>query len=357
MVSGLPEPRRSPPVRAERNMQYDLFTTFFGKNKRVLSNTIALWDAIPKYAVSPRQQNAGRDPKGRLPVHPQEFEYHRSHRDTPAITCRLKVQPASIEVEPGRFVDFYPSSDEELVEEILKKIFSDQQYGVHSVAGNESWVRFTLYMIQKELKTRRKTRSIDEIKCSLEIMAKAVIEVEFLTPSKQLIYTDPILSSLTRVTRTNYLQDPKAMWCARLPALVSRSINELTYRQFNYATLMSLPTPLSRWLHKRLSHQYTNAGLLHPYQIKFSTIERDSGLLHHCRRSANMKTIDAALNELIKRNVLLNISSKEERRGREIVDVLYVLHAHPDFVSEVKAANARQRDHRLTLSKAGCRTI
>jgi len=173
MVSGLPEPRRSPPERAEKNMQYDLFTTFFGKNKRVLSNTIELWDAIPKYAVSPRQQNACRDRNGRLPVHPQEFEYHPSHRDTPAITCRLKVQPASIEVEPGQFVDFYPSSDEELVEEILKKIFSDQQYGVHSVAGNESWVRFTLYMIQKELKTRRKTRSIDEINSNshFEIMA------------------------------------------------------------------------------------------------------------------------------------------------------------------------------------------
>ena len=110
MVSGLPEPRRSPPARAERNMQYDLFTTFFGKNKRVLSNTIELWDAIPKYAVSPRQQNACRDRNGRLPVHPQEFEYHPSHRDTPAITCRLKVQPASIEVELGRFVDFYPRS-------------------------------------------------------------------------------------------------------------------------------------------------------------------------------------------------------------------------------------------------------
>ena len=159
------------------------------------------------------------------------------------------------------------------------------------------------------------------------------------------------------MTRNDYLQDPKGMWYGRLPAIVSKSINELTYRQFNYATLMSLPTPLSRWFHKRLSHQYTNAGLLHPYQIKFSTIERDSGLLHHCRRSANMKAIDAALNELIKRNVLLNISSKEERRGREIVDVLYVLHAHPDFVSEVKAANARQRDHRLTLSKVGRGTI
>jgi hypothetical protein len=356
MVSGLPEPRRLPPAKAERNMQYELFTTFFGKNKRVLSNTIELWDAIPKYAVSPRQQNACRDRNGRLPVHPQEFEYHPSHRDTPAITCRLKVQPASIEVEPGRFVDFYPSADEELIEEILKKIFSDQQYGVHSVAGNESWVRFTLYMIQKELKTRRKTRSIDEIKRSLEIMAKAVLEVEFLKPSKQLIYTDPILSSLTRVRRDNYLQDPKAMWCARLPALVSQSINELTYRQFNYATLMSLPTPLSRWLHKRLSHQYTNAGVMQPYKIKFSTIERDSGLLHHSRRSANRKAIDAALNALEKPNVFLSVSCQEERKGREIVDILYTLSAHPSFVSEVMAANARQRDHRMIM-KTGSENI
>ena len=330
-------------------MQYELFTTFFGKSKRVLSNTIELWDAIPKYAASPRQQNAGRDRNGRLPVHAQEFEYRPSQRDTPAITCRLKVQPASIEVEPGRFVDFYPSADEELIEEILKKIFSDQQYGVHSVAGNESWVRFTLYMIQKELKTRRKTRSIDEIKRSLEIMAKAVLEVEFLTPSKQLIYTDPILSSLTRVTRTSYLQDPKATWCARLPALVSRSINELTYRQFNYATLMSLPTPLSRWLHKRLSHQYTNASVMQPYTIRFSTIERDSGLLHHSRRSANRKAVDAALNALEKRNVFLSVAYQEERKGREIADVLYTLTAHPNFVSEVMAANARQRDHRMIM--------
>jgi hypothetical protein len=57
------------------------------------------------------------------------------------------VQPASTEVEPGRFVDVYLSVDEELVEKIL------------TVAGNESWVCFTLDMIRKELKTWRKTRS------------------------------------------------------------------------------------------------------------------------------------------------------------------------------------------------------
>jgi hypothetical protein len=116
---------------------------------------------------------------------------------------------------------------------------------------------------------------------------------------------------------------------------------------------MSLPTPLSRWFHKRLSHQYTNAGVLQSYRIKFSTIERDSGLLHHSRRSANKKAVDAALNELIKRQVLLNVCCEEERNGRETVEVLYILNAHPDFVSEVKAANARQRDHRTTVAKTG----
>jgi hypothetical protein len=57
------------------------------------------------------------------------------------------VQPASIEVKPDRFIDVNPSVDEELVEETL------------TVAGNESWMRFTRDMIRKELKTRRKTRS------------------------------------------------------------------------------------------------------------------------------------------------------------------------------------------------------
>ena len=123
MERSLPEPRKSPPESVDKNKQYDLFTTFFSKDQRDLSNTIELWDAIPKYAVSPRQQNASRDDNWRLPVHVQEFEYRPSHLDTAPITCRLKVQPASIEIKPGKFMDFYPSTDEELIEEVLKNFF------------------------------------------------------------------------------------------------------------------------------------------------------------------------------------------------------------------------------------------
>jgi hypothetical protein len=39
-MSGLPQTRKTPPDSLDANKQYDLFTTFFGKDKRDLSNTI-----------------------------------------------------------------------------------------------------------------------------------------------------------------------------------------------------------------------------------------------------------------------------------------------------------------------------
>lgn len=46
---------QKPSSDAKQNKQYDLFTSFFGDPKD-LSNTIDLWDTIPKYSVSARQQ-------------------------------------------------------------------------------------------------------------------------------------------------------------------------------------------------------------------------------------------------------------------------------------------------------------
>ncbi len=71
------------PATTTQNLQYDLFTTFFG-DVADLSNTIELWDAIPKYSVSSRTQNALRSPDSRLPVHEYSFVY-ASQRPTEGI--------------------------------------------------------------------------------------------------------------------------------------------------------------------------------------------------------------------------------------------------------------------------------
>ncbi len=356
IYSAVPARQSSLPRSARgvsQDLQYDLFTQFFG-NPDNLSNTIELWDAIPKYAFSARMQALSRDGAGRLPVYQRSFAYRAAPKaDNPTLTCTMNLQPASI-IVCDRRVDVYPSADEELVEEVLKKIFTDQHHGLHDSRRGESWVRFTLHMIRVELAKRGRTRSIAEIKRSLEILSKTVLDVTIEgRGSRKTVYTNPILNDLTRVTRDDLREDPKAMWTARLPGLVSASVNALSYRQFNYAVLMDLKSPLARWLHKRLSHEYTNAHLMHPYCILFSTIERDSGLLHNCRTSANVRAVATALDELMARNVLLSWKDERRMEAAAIADVHYTLTPHMAFVADIKAANARAGDARDKLAAAG----
>lgn len=334
--------KRTPPAKVPKSKQYDLFAEFFG-NEAELSNTIELWDSIPKYAVTARRQVSLRDDKDRLPVHEYAFAYN----DRP---CRLEVQPASVKTE-GRFRDFYPSADEELVEEVIRKIFADQRYGMHDAPAVESWVKFSLSMIRKELKVRGKTRSIDEIKRSIEILANTTIRL-YVGDDDTAIYTAPILSDLTRVNRAAYLDDPAATWAARLPALISKSVNELSYRQFNYGTYMALPSQLSRWLHKLLSHRYVQAGFNHNYTTLYSTVRRDSGLLEHARISTNVAAFERALDELKAGNVLMDWQ-KEERRGgkNRIDDILYTLMPDMSFIRDVKAANKRKQEGDIRMGQ------
>jgi hypothetical protein len=340
------------PAASPASLQYDLFSKFFGKPED-LSNTIELWDAFPKYVFSARMQSIQRDKEGRLPVYKQKFEYHPSPKgENPTCQCTLTLKPARIETESG-WIDCYPSADEELVEEVIRKIFSDQQYGVHDQATGNSWVRFSLRMIWRELKARGKTRSVSEIARSIEILKGSIVEVEMKNgSSKKTAYSDPILMSVTTVSRADLVDDPNAMWCARLPALVTLAVDKLRYRQFNYGLLMNLASPLARWLLKRLSHEYINADLLCPYQILFSTIERDSGHLRHSRLARNIQTVKAALDELRDRGVL-TFYDAEERRGPTGRDILYRLTPTGDFVRDIKAANARRADAQKQIIASG----
>jgi hypothetical protein len=133
-----------------------------------------------------------------------------------------------------------------------------------------------------------------------------------------------------------------------------KSVNELTYRQFNYGVLMSLSSQLARWLHKRLSHNYTNASFMDAYEVLFSSIQRDSGLLPDNRRTNdNLKASRSAFDELCASQVLFSWERLDERRERrKIIDIKYSLQAHADFIKDVKAANARAKDSRSSLSDA-----
>lgn len=212
-----------PPENALVPRQMELFTNFYGTDE--YSNTAELWDSIPRYSVNLRRQSGLRDPNHRLPAHEQFFEFQGR-------LWRMEILPALVKDKDGVRRDYYPSADEELVEEVIRKFFSDQRFGLHDVKESESWVKFTLNMVRRELAQKGRARSIAEIKHSLEVMTRSTVSL-YEGDSEHPAYTASILSDVVRVTREQYLEDGKGMWAARLPALISKSVNDHTYRQFN----------------------------------------------------------------------------------------------------------------------------
>ena len=150
------------------------------------------------------------------------------------------------------------------------------------------------------------------------------------------------------------MENPKQARCyVQFHPLVTASINHLSYRQYDYLTYMAYKHRLSRWLHKRLAHNYIQASMMHPYSISLSTILRDSGAYNAPRGNDRRREVETALDELKAKHVVMNWK-KEEKRGprNKIVDITYTLYPDFSFVEEVKKANARSKKAVASASQA-----
>ncbi|PZN74998.1 MAG: hypothetical protein DM484_19935 [Candidatus Methylumidiphilus alinenensis] len=117
---------------------------------------------------------------------------------------------------------------------------------------------------------------------------------------------------------------------------------------------MSHKNQLSRWLDKVLSLKYLNAGFLHPFEMRLSTIIRDSKLLDGYERFTNaVAAVDSAFEELQTcQPPLLRAKPQKNailRQRGKILDIVYTLHPSREFVAEVKAASKR---HSLATAKS-----
>ena len=341
----MPAKKKPVPPKAEdfASDQIELFRDLLcntAEERDSLANVFDLWDGIPRYSISRQQQEKWR----KAGVFPQlhNILFHYRGRE-----LKATIQPAWIEDKDGTVTGYYPSANEELIEDVLRKIATDQASGYFAAKERRSGVVFTLYMVRKELQNRGHTRSYEEINLSLEIMARSVIvtgtadgqEGDFTSSS---LY----LNNLYRVSKNKRAADPEAKWFVEFHPLASRALDELTYRQFNYARLMSHKSQLARWLDKVLSLKYLNASPLNPFEMRLSTIVRDSKLLDgYARLRDAMAAIDAAFEELrlCQPPLLMTQPVKNTLLGErgKILDVIYTLRPSREFVAEVKAASKR----------------
>lgn len=347
---------KKPPVDAFENKQMRLFQDFLcntEEQRRDLSNAIDLWDNIPRYSVSRKLMTKMRSPEGTLKLLKLEFIYRKQK-------LKAVIAPARIEVEddkrPGetKEVDFYPSANEELIEDFLRKFAADQQQGFFDTTEYRSGAVFTLHQLREEMRKHGHTRSFQEITMSLRILARSTIEIQQEGDDDTRFATSPYLPLLVGVTRKHLEADPQAKWMVQFHPLVTHGIDQLQYRQYNFRQVMSHPTYLARWIHKQLQLKFTFAAHGTTFEMHYATIKRESGALsgYSTERHA-VKAVDEAFEHLSKQKVLMQFDKLEQRGARnKLQNVIYTLYPHPDFIAEVRAANKR-----LQLAQAAMMSV
>ncbi len=338
---------KKPPKDHIKSLQLDLFSQFVTNNQSQVSNTIELWERIPKYFFTAKQVEKLRTDKGL--AEPYEWKYMENGNE-----YTVSIQPALIKQKNGSYKAFFPGVTEELMEEALKKILTDQQYAIHDPEKTESWVKFTLGMIQKELKSKGRTRSIDEIKHGINVMSSCLLT---FSKEKKELWRGAILQDLVTVGRNEYLASTDTHHIARLPLFISHGINHLDYRQFNYERLMSCDEQLTRWLYKRLINRFTQASQTTEYSCMYSDIKQASGLLQQQKEGNNRAKILSSFNELKEKGVILNYVIDERKKGRAIVEIKYTIKASPEFIKEQMASNKRATDTKIIAQKSGIQLI
>ncbi len=303
-----------------------------------LSNAMDLWDCIPRYSISRQEMNRRRDGKGSLP--PLHLGFQHRGQAYAAI-----IFPAAI-LEGDRHACYYPSAREELVEDALRKIAVQQGKGFFEQSTARGGVAFSLYELREELAARGHSMPYRHLVDSLAIMQRSHIEIRKAEGKGEFLVAASYLPAVAAVSRQMLEDDPGARWVAQFHPLMARSLDQLTYRQFNYATMMGLPTQLARWLYRQLSIKFTFASLFgNPFEMRYSTIKRDSNLLNCKRGIDNRCDVGKAFAELVGCRMLREAQKHAVigTRGK-VEDVIYSLYPAPEFIREVKAANKRQND-------------
>ncbi|CAM5558316.1 hypothetical protein [Eoetvoesiella caeni] len=316
--------------------QLDLFelTEPDPRKQNPYSNTIELYDALLKYNWDEREiddiQTAG---------------YVRSIR-IGGQDYVTKVTPALIQ-RGSKKVLIYPGTREEIVEQALRKFVVD---GQGRISGGEVGVTFTMYQLQKELASRGRTMDLAELSEAIEVCHGA--QLECTTQGGKKVVSSNFFPTIAITRRDEYEAAPGEARCyVRFNPLVTESIINLTFRQYNYEIGMSITSRLARYMHRRMSHYWTQASENDPYTLSLVTFLEQSPRGLSKLMAENIRAMKSALTALINHKIVSTYDEERIKKGRSIVDVKYAIYPHKDFISQMIASNRHHNSLRIKAIK------
>lgn len=307
------------------------FFELLDPDEKNYSNTIELYDAIPKYiwSVGRKKSEIIRSSK-RIK---RNFVYKNQE-------YQVIITPAIIEDKNGQDKVVFPSQREEIVEDALRKLASD---GKGVFLDDQAGVFFSLYELQQELQRMGHGYKITDIKEAILVCGKSNIEVN--SPDGNSILLSNIFTTVGLQTKEDWKSHGrKSKAFIHFNPLVTKSIKEKSFRLINYDKSMRYKQSLARWMHKRMSHNFTQASYTETYHLLLSTIIRDSGINQYPKLKDNIYQVQKALDEMKEHEALGEYSVETVKDGRRIIDAKFVLRPHSSFIKDAKFANKRSKD-------------
>lgn len=297
------------------------------QNSGNYSNTIEMYDSMPKYYFGGVEREKGKTTEA-LPILSRDFVYRNKE-------FRIDISPAAlIDEESGKTISYYPSQREELVEDVIRKIaVNKRKKGIY--LDDDLAVRFTYYEVEQELKKIGHGYSTTQIKQAIEICSKTIVEITS-KDGKRVSQTSNLFPFVAKETKEMGGQERVIVM---FHPLVTKSVDLGTYRSINYDRLMRLKMPLARWLHKHISHLFTQATEKNPYKINLSTIVQNSGMKNYKNISDTIRQVSKSLDELIKCQTVAKYETKLHKEKNKILDATFCLFMSDEFVADAKKGN------------------
>lgn len=323
--------------KASYPKQLELFLILEPEEK-AYSNTIELYDFLPKYFVV-----NGRKKENTIPEAIERiFEFRGK-------LYELTINPAIIKTRAGSFIKCYPGDREEIIEDVLRKFACEQTF---PFLDDIPSVKFAISQIRKHLKTINHNFSHAEIVEALKICFGTALHIRALDGSES--YHTHMFQSLYLATKEETRAGGQPKSFVRLNELVARSIKRGSFRRINYTYLMSFKNSLARRLYKRLSHLYIYANFFekdNSHSLLLSTILRDFGLTVYADIRNNVRVVKKAFEELKAKGVISEYAIEQANNPQIKGDVKFVVKSSYHFGSDMKAANHRYNVNQQKLAE------
>ena len=322
------------------NLDLFSFDSLYKSKKEDYSNTVELYDVLPKYIHDDVAKLRTAD--GLLKSLTREFVFKKQEMS-------LTITPALVKTKDGEKA-FYPSTREEIIEDVLRKFATDPNR--NEFLDDRLSVKFSLYDLWKELRKIKHPYDYDQIKESLDVLLNTSIKIT--TKNNKQAFSSHMIETFGVVdyndnTQIEYDENysKKVIYFVRFNSLVSESVKNKTWRVINYEQCMSYKKNISRWLHKRISNMFLNARLEIPYNILLSTIIRDSGMTEYKQLRDSKRQIISCLEEMIKVGSIDRYEVEtifDEHKTTKILDVKFLLYISESFFADIQKSFLKDKD-------------